>query len=32
MSRAELRQVVASTYHQVWWPSCEQPVYIERDP
>ncbi|WP_203433028.1 replication initiator [Jiangella asiatica] len=25
--RALLRQVVAATYHQVWWPSCEFPVY-----
>jgi hypothetical protein len=25
--RAELRQVVAATYHQVWWPPCDQPAY-----
>jgi hypothetical protein len=27
VSRAELRQVVAATYHQVWWPPCDEPVY-----
>jgi len=27
VSRAELRQVAAATYHQVWWPPCDQPVY-----
>ncbi len=27
VSRAELRQVAAATYHQVWWPSCDEPVY-----
>ncbi|MEV5825213.1 replication initiator [Spirillospora sp. NPDC052242] len=27
ISRAELRQVVAATYHQVWWPSTERVVY-----
>ena len=27
VSRAELRQVAAATYHQVWWPACEVPVY-----
>ncbi|WP_433242957.1 replication initiator [Actinomadura nitritigenes] len=27
ISRAELRQVVAATYHQVWWPSTDQVVY-----
>jgi hypothetical protein len=25
--RAILRQVVAATYHQVWWPPCDEPVY-----
>ncbi|MDQ3988253.1 MAG: replication initiator protein [Actinomycetota bacterium] len=25
--RAELRQIVAATYHQVWWPSHDEPVY-----
>ncbi len=23
VSRTELRQVVAATYHQVWWPACD---------
>jgi hypothetical protein len=32
ISRDELRQVVAATYHQVWWPSCNQPVYVDRLP
>ncbi|MFD7984859.1 replication initiator [Kitasatospora indigofera] len=27
VSRAELRQVVAATYHQVWWPSADRPTY-----
>ncbi|MFI0448382.1 replication initiator [Actinomadura sp. 6N118] len=27
ISRAELRQVVAATYHQVWWPSTDRIVY-----
>lgn len=27
VSRAELRQVVAATYAQVWWPPCDVPVY-----
>jgi len=27
VSRAELRQVAAATYHQVWWPSCDQVRY-----
>jgi hypothetical protein len=38
VSRAELRQVIAATYHQVWWPSTEhiefdsghQPIWEER--
>ncbi|ONH35732.1 replication initiator [Protofrankia sp. BMG5.30] len=25
--RVLLRQVAAATYHQVWWPRCDQPVY-----
>jgi hypothetical protein len=29
VSRAELRQVVAATYHHVWWPPCDQPVYVD---
>jgi replication initiator protein RepSA len=32
ISRAELRQVVAATYHQVWWPPCDTPVYVDCDP
>jgi hypothetical protein len=24
LSRAELRQIIAATYHQVWWPSTSQ--------
>ncbi|SEG75459.1 hypothetical protein SAMN04489712_11141 [Thermomonospora echinospora] len=27
ISRAELRQVAAATYHQVWWPSTDHVVY-----
>jgi hypothetical protein len=27
ISRAELRQVVAATYHQVWWPPVDRVVY-----
>ena len=27
ISRAELRQVIAATYHQVWWPSPEVAKY-----
>ncbi|MFE3499606.1 replication initiator [Kitasatospora sp. NPDC059160] len=27
ISRAELRQVVTATYHQVWWPSTDQPLH-----
>ena len=25
--RAVVKQVAAATYHQLWWPPCEQPVY-----
>ncbi|WP_322748430.1 MULTISPECIES: replication initiator [unclassified Frankia] len=25
--RVLLRQVAAATYHQVWWPACDRPVY-----
>jgi hypothetical protein len=37
ISRSDLRQVVAATYHQVWWPACDQVVYddghlLEWDP
>jgi hypothetical protein len=27
VSRVELRQVAAATYHQVWWPQCDEVVY-----
>jgi hypothetical protein len=27
MPRALIRQVAAATYHQVWWPPCDEPVY-----
>nr|WP_285699594.1 replication initiator [Actinomadura sp. NBRC 104412] len=27
ISRAELRQVVAATYHQVWWPPTDRVLY-----
>jgi hypothetical protein len=27
ISRAELREVIAATYHQVWWPSTQNTVY-----
>ena len=27
ISRAELRQVAAATYHQVWWPRTDQVIY-----
>src|SRR5690606_303845 len=30
--RALLRQVIAGTYHQVWWPSFDEPVYVEELP
>src|SRR6266487_2069335 len=30
ISRAELRQIVAATYHQVWWPSADQ-IRFEAD-
>ena len=30
VSRAELRQIIAATYHQVWWPSTEH-VRFDRD-
>ena len=31
VSRAELRQVIAATYHQVWWPSTDK-VALRRRP
>jgi hypothetical protein len=30
--RETIRQVVAATYHQVWWPAHHQPVYVDRLP
>jgi hypothetical protein len=30
--RAELRQIVAATYHQVWWPHYDQLVYSQERP
>ncbi|WP_322761271.1 replication initiator [Frankia sp. Cr2] len=31
--RVLLRQVAAATYHQVWWPACDRPVYgVDRLP
>ncbi|NED95847.1 replication initiation protein [Phytoactinopolyspora alkaliphila] len=30
--RALIRQVVAATYHQVWWPRHDEPVYVDRVP
>jgi hypothetical protein len=32
MPRAVIRQVVAATYHQVWWPRHDEPVYTDRLP
>lgn len=26
LPRAEMRQIIAATYHQVWWPSTDNPV------
>lgn len=30
--RTVLRQVAAATYHQVWWPPCDTPVYDPDQP
>ncbi len=30
--RATIRQVVAATYLQLWWPSFDRPVYVHRQP
>ncbi|RJS46555.1 replication initiator [Nocardioides cavernaquae] len=30
--RSVVLQVVAATYHQVWWPPCDEPVYTTRFP
>ena len=32
IAREILRQVVKATYHQLWWPHFDQPVYVERTP
>jgi hypothetical protein len=32
LTRATVRQVVAATYHQVWWPSTDAVVYDGADP
>ena len=32
ISRAELREVIAATYHQVWWPSAQTVKYRRRLP
>ena len=31
MPRALVRQVIAATYHQVWWPTADTPVYVRED-
>lgn len=31
ISRQIVRQVMAGTYHQLWWPPCTDPVYAEGD-
>ena len=30
--RQVIKQVVRATYLQVWWPSFDQPVYVDRRP
>ncbi|MGH3503130.1 MAG: replication initiator [Nocardioidaceae bacterium] len=32
LARAEIRQIVAATYHQVWWPHTDIPAYVDRLP
>jgi hypothetical protein len=32
IARRIIRQVRAATYHQVWWPAHDEPVYVERLP
>jgi hypothetical protein len=32
VTRDVLRQVVAATYHQVWWPLHDEPVYVDQLP
>ncbi|MCW2542046.1 MAG: hypothetical protein JWN95_3771 [Frankiales bacterium] len=29
--RALLKQVTAATYHQIWWPSLDHPIYTDPD-
>ncbi|MBT0773163.1 hypothetical protein KIH74_29740 [Kineosporia sp. J2-2] len=29
--RTLVRQVIAATYHQVWWPTADTPVYVRED-
>ncbi|MEV4112419.1 replication initiator [Nonomuraea sp. NPDC049695] len=29
LPRAEIKQIAAATYHQVWWPSADEPVDFE---
>src|SRR6266508_1508543 len=31
-ARRVVRQVAAATYHQVWWPRHDEPVYVDRLP
>ncbi|MGH9116436.1 MAG: replication initiator [Acidimicrobiales bacterium] len=31
-ARQVVRQVAAATYHQVWWPAHDDPVYVDRVP
>jgi hypothetical protein len=30
VSRADLRRIVAATYHQVWWPQADEVIYVGR--
>jgi hypothetical protein len=30
--RAVFKQVVAATYHQIWWPHFDEPIYTDRPP
>jgi hypothetical protein len=32
MSRKLIRQVVAATYHQVWWPAHDEEIYLRHSP
>src|SRR5690625_1440717 len=31
LPRADVRQVIAATYQQIWWPSTDEPVYTDPD-